>query len=88
MSFIVSYDKTDVFRGNNNIEKNGFPKDKTLGQMLDIAIQHRCPIIIKAGKNAKWYLKGSGKSATEIVNALEEKKGKYRDGMIAYYIKF
>ena len=37
--------------------KKGYPKDKTLEEMLVLAKDIKANIIIKAGKNAKWYLK-------------------------------
>lgn len=50
---IISYEKTDIL---HHIEKYGFSKDKTFGEMLDLALKYESPIIVKAGKNAKWYL--------------------------------
>jgi len=37
--------------------KKGYPKDKTLEEMLVLAKDIEANIIIKAGKKAKWYLK-------------------------------
>ena len=87
MSFsqVKSYNKTDVFHGGDDAI---YPKDKTLGEMIDLAIKHKSPILVKAGKNAKWYLKGSKRTTDQILTALQEKEGKSRDGVVTYYIHF
>ena len=87
MSFsqVKTYNKTDIFHGSDDLKES---KDKTLGEMIDLAIQHKCPILVKAGKNAKWYLKCSKKTTDQILTALQEKEGKSRDGVVTYYIHF
>jgi hypothetical protein len=70
--------------GNNNVEMFGFDKNKTLGEMIYIALLHKCPIIIKAGKNAKWYLKGRGKTLEFLKNKIELNKGTKREEMTCY----
>jgi len=76
METITMYSQCDVFRGTNNVEPLGFAKTNTLGNMIDLAITHKCPIIIKDGKG-KWYLKGQGKEEVEIRAAIETNKGKF-----------
>jgi hypothetical protein len=90
MSFsqVKTYNKTDVFHCGDDVEKYGYSKEKTLGEMIDLAIQHKCPILVKAGKNAKWYLKGHKRTTDQILTALQEKEGKSRDGVVTYYIHF
>ena len=58
MNKITKFENCDILIGNNNVERLGFDKTKTLGEMIDLAIINNCPIIIKGGLNAKWYLKG------------------------------
>jgi hypothetical protein len=70
------HDKCDVFFGQNNVERLGFAKNKTFGEIVDLAILHKCPIIIKNGKG-KWYLKGVGKDEHEIHDAVIKNKGQY-----------
>jgi len=73
---IIMHDKCDVFFGQNNVERLGFAKNKTFGEIVDLAILHKCPIIIKNGKG-KWYLKGVGKDQHEIQEAVIKNKGQY-----------
>ena len=49
--------------------------------MIDLAVKHGCPIIIKSGKNGKWYLKGNGYTIKHIKNEINIKSGKFRDGV-------
>jgi hypothetical protein len=56
------YESNDVYINKNDVEPLGFDKNKSLGEMINIAIQHHCCVIVKAGKNAKWYLKGQHKN--------------------------
>ena len=51
MNKITKYENCDILIGNNNVEKLGFDKNKSLGEMIDLAINNNCPIIIKAGFN-------------------------------------
>lgn len=39
------------------VGKNGIDKNYTLEQILVLAYEIKANIIVKAGKNAKWYLK-------------------------------
>ena len=84
--FINIYKETDILHNKNDIEKFGFSKHKTLGEMIDLAFKYKCPIIIKAGKNAKWYLKGNGRNIDELKKLLEKNEGTKRKGINAYLI--
>ena len=69
MEFISKLEKTtgqDISFGGGNLEplngvgrvgKGGIDKSFTLAQMLTLAHEINANIIIKAGPNAKWYLK-------------------------------
>ena len=89
---ITEHPKCDILIGfssnnNNNVERLGFDKNKTLGEMIDLALLHKCPIIVKAGKNAKWYLKGQGKTLEFLKNQIELKKGTKREGISCYLLE-
>lgn len=59
---IIFYDDCDVYRCQERSEyipnelKFGVHKDALFGEVLDIAIKHRCNIIVK-NSTGKWYLK-------------------------------
>jgi hypothetical protein len=85
---ITKYDRCDFLRDNNNVQRLGFERNKTLGEMIDLAVTHRCPIIIKSGPNAKWYLKGQGKTTEFLRAEIERKRGTRREGVICYFLEF
>ena len=60
------YENCDIYIGQNDVQHLGFDKNKTIGEMIDIAIAHNCFIIIKNGKG-KWYLKGQKKNFDETI---------------------
>ena len=78
---ITRYQKCDILIFKNDIENNGYDKNKSEGEMIDLAVKHGCPIIIKSGKNGKWYLKGNGYTIKHIKNEINIKSGKFRDGV-------
>jgi hypothetical protein len=67
--------------------KEGYPSDKTEGEMIDLALKNGYPIIVKNGKKGKWYLKGNGRSIEYLKLQIEEKKGKSRDGVFCLLIE-
>ena len=79
---ITKFENCDILRGwnYNNVEEYGFDKEKSLGYMIDLALQHNCPIIIKSGFNGKWYLKGQNKDVETLKIKIEENIGLYNDG--------
>lgn len=70
---LSSYNNCDIFIGKNDVEPKGFDADKSLGEMLDLAILHKCPIIVKNGKG-KWYLKCHGRDLEEIQQSIKDNK--------------
>ena len=70
---LSSYNNCDIFIGKNDVEPKGFDADKSLGEMLDLAILHKCPIIVKNGKG-KWYLKCHGRDLGEIEQSIKDNK--------------
>jgi hypothetical protein len=87
---MVRVNKCDILKGTryNDIEPYGFDKLKTLGEMIDLAVLHKCPIIIKAGTNAKWYLKGKGRSYDSLKGKITENIGKEKDGVYCIIIQY
>ena len=73
---ITLYRNTDIYGGVNDVERLGFDKNMTFGAILDLAILHRCPVIVKNG-NGKWYLKGQGATPEEIAQKIEQHKGRH-----------
>jgi len=57
MPEVTKYRATDVFRNKNDVSQLGFDKNKSYDEMLKIAIENKCCIIVKDG-SGKWYLKG------------------------------
>ena len=65
----------EPLNGMGRIGVSGIDKNCSLNQLIEFAYGIKANIIVKAGKNAKWYLKRVPKN--EIVSDLE-KQG-YRD---------
>jgi hypothetical protein len=72
MKGIKCFPKCDILIHKNDVSRLGYEKgDKTLGQMIDLAILHKCPIIIERARG-KWYLKGQGYSRSDLKKMIEE----------------
>jgi hypothetical protein len=84
---ITRYMNTEILVNKNNVEWYGFDKTFSEEHMIELAIQHRCPIINKNGRNGKWYLKGQGRSITDIKNRLEQKQGQAREGVYCLLVE-
>ena len=63
------------------VGKGGIDKTYTLEQVIPLAYEIRANIIVKAGENAKWYLKRC--QPTEI-DAKIEKQQRWRNGTKRY----
>ena len=69
---IKRFPTCDILIHKNDVSRLGYKKeDKTLGQMVDLAILHKCPIIIERTRG-KWYLKGHGYSRSELKMMIKE----------------
>jgi hypothetical protein len=79
--------KCDILINKNDVERYGFEKTKTEGEMIDLAIKHKCHIIIKNGINGKWYLKGKGEQIEYLKSKIDEKLGKSRDGVFCLLLE-
>lgn len=73
MAILTLYENCDIFVGQNDVEPKGFDADKTLGEMLDLALCYKCPVIVKNGKG-KWYLKCNGRSIDQIEHSIKHNK--------------
>ena len=71
----VGYHSSNMVHHDYPESKKGYPKTKTLEEMLELAKDIDANIIIKAGKNAKWYLKHVPRHALDA----EIKKQAWRD---------
>jgi hypothetical protein len=77
------YENKDVWH--NQSQQLIFPAEKTLGEMIDIALQHKYNIILKPGLNAKWYLK---KSRLEKVKKTLAKSTREYPNRLLYLLEF
>ena len=79
------FNATDAFIGQNNVERLGFDKNKTLEEMIELATEHKCPLVVKDGRG-KWYLKGQGKTYEEIEAALNRNKENIEHKNVKCYV--
>jgi hypothetical protein len=84
---ITRHIKCDILVNKNEVEQYGFDKNKTEGEMIDLAVKNDCHIIIKNGEKGKWYLKGKGKTIEFLKKKINEKKGKARDGVFCLLLE-
>ncbi len=70
------FPKTDILKGCNDVEDKGYTASKTLDEMIQLALENDCPVIVKGGVNAKWYLKGKGMSMDSIRELIRQNHGK------------
>lgn len=89
MSFrqITKYEKCDILKHQNDVSIHGFHKDTSLGEMINLALINNCKIIVKNGKNGKYYLKGKDKDVSFLRSKIEECIGLSRDGVCCYFIE-
>ena len=83
---IKRYENCDILINRNDIEKYGYPKETTEEEMIELAIEHNCPIVVKSGRNGKWYLKGKGRSNEFLQSEIEKKLGTFRDGVYTLHL--
>lgn len=76
---ITKYNNCDILINQNDVEYYGFDKNKTLGEMIDLAINNDSQIIIKNGFNGKWYLKGKNKDIDFLKIKINDSTGSSRD---------
>jgi len=84
---ITRFPKCDILLHKNDVDWYGFDKTYTEGQMIDLAIKHQCPIIIKNGINGKWYLKGKGNTIESLKRKIHEKVGLSRNGVFCLLLE-
>jgi hypothetical protein len=71
---IILYTGSDAYKSKNDVQNLGYDKNTTFGEMIDLAIEHKCCLLVKHGKG-KWYLKGKGKEYNIVKNKLETNTG-------------
>lgn len=85
---ITKYEKTGL-DGKNYIEEYGYAAERTEEEMIQLAIENMCPVIVKNGITGKWYLKGRGRQITELKTKLEQNRGNApRDGVYCILVEF
>jgi hypothetical protein len=84
---ITRFLNCDILKRQDDVEFYGFDKTKTEGEMINLAVEYGCPIIIKNGKNGKWYLKGQGKTIEFLQNKINEEIGQSRDGVFCLLLE-
>jgi hypothetical protein len=73
---IERYDDCDVYIRDNSVEWYGFDSETSFGVILDKALANKCSAITKNG-GGKWYLKGEGKTYSEVTEKAKEQQGKH-----------
>jgi hypothetical protein len=59
---IEKFENCCIYNKQDFGEKYGYSRSLTLEEMIPIAVEYRCPVIVRGGTNAKWYLKGNNKT--------------------------
>jgi len=77
-SSMTRYNGTDCLINQHDVQPLGFDASLSEAEMIALAIQHKSPVIVKAGFNAKWYLKGSGVPYEYLERMIKENQGKER----------
>ena len=83
---ITTFDKCDFYIGKNEIERLGYESNTSMGHMIDLALEHKCRVIIKNGVNGKFYLKCKDMSYNDVLTLAQAKEGKMRDGVLCYVL--
>jgi hypothetical protein len=78
METITQISDCDFWLNKNDVEPNGFDATLSREHMIGLAVLNRCPLIVKNGLKAKWYLKGRGKTRDEILKNIEKHRGKLK----------
>ena len=71
---IQMFNDCDVYIMKNEVEHLGFDKNKSFGEMIDLAILNKCTVITKNG-SGKWYLKGQEKNYAETLVKIKANAG-------------
>ena len=82
---IIQYEvQTDILKCQDDAS---FSKDIPFILVYNTAVEIGSSVIVKAGKNARWYLKGKGKSMDKIKEKIQKQKGKAREGYELWVIE-
>lgn len=74
-SSITRYTGTDILINQNDVQRLGFSSELSEAEMIDLAIKHQCPLIIRGSYTGKWYLKGRGREYAYLEDKLRSKQG-------------
>lgn len=83
---MTRYQRTDIIRGKED-QLFIFDSTKTEGEMIDLAVQHNCRIILKGGDKGRWYLKGRDMDHDLIISKINNSIGNSRDGVYILYLE-
>ena len=83
---ITTFDKCDFYIGKNEIERLGYSGKTSMGNIIDLALEHKCRVIIKNGVNGKYYLKCKDMSYNDVLPLAQAKEGQMRDGVLCYVL--
>jgi hypothetical protein len=50
MASVTKYTDCDFWFHRSDVQRLGFDKTKSYGEMIDLALKYRCPIIVKMEK--------------------------------------
>ncbi len=79
---ITKFECIDILNKKNDIEPNGFDKNLTKNEIINLAIKYNCPLIVKDGNKGKWYLKGKGRTTNYLKSKINKKYAKINSGSI------
>ena len=85
---IVRYDACNYGNGKNFVERLGFPKETPFGDLIGLAIENKCSVIIKNGYNGKWYLKAQNIDYEVVKERLKFNMGNSPVGRRCWLIKY
>ena len=69
---VTTYKGTDVYLFKNDVESKGYDPEKySYDDMLRLAIEHKCFVIVKNGKG-KWYIKCKGMDYMKVKQKVED----------------
>jgi len=82
---IQRFDKCDILKKSH--DEISYSKDEYNEiQIIALAKQLMFPIVVKNGKNGKWYLKGKGRKLEKLTAKIQENRGKSRNGVYCLLI--
>lgn len=85
---ITKFEKCDILKSKNDVEKTGFDKNTPFEKIITIAVKNKCKIVIKKQRSWKMYLKGQGLDVLFLKTKINEAIGcSSRNGVCCYLIE-